>query len=100
MEIISFLSSTGIVRTFALAYIVSINVLTFVLYGLDKRKAQKAKWRVPESTLLWLAAWGGSIGALLGMILWRHKTQHKKFTLGLPAILLLQVALILTWILR
>lgn len=70
-----------------------MTLITFFAYGLDKRKARKGKWRTPESTLLWLAAAGGSIGALLGMRVWRHKTQHYKFTLGVPTILLLQLAL-------
>jgi uncharacterized membrane protein YsdA (DUF1294 family) len=68
-------------------YLIGINVLTFLLYGIDKWKARRGKWRIPEDTLIWLAIVGGSIGALLGMNLFRHKTQHKKFTLGVPAIL-------------
>jgi uncharacterized membrane protein YsdA (DUF1294 family) len=74
-------------------YLIGINVLTFLLYGIDKWKAQKGKWRIPEETLIWLAIVGGSIGALLGMYLFRHKTKHRKFTLGIPAILLAQVAI-------
>ena len=72
-------------------YLIGINVLTFLLYGIDKWKARRGKWRIPEDTLIWLAIAGGSIGALLGMYLFRHKTQHKKFTLGIPAIILVQV---------
>ena len=75
-------------------YLIGINVLTFLLYGIDKWKARRGKWRIPEDTLIWLAIVGGSIGALLGMNLFSHKTQHKKFTLGVPAILLVQVTLI------
>ncbi len=74
-------------------YFVFINVLTFLFYGIDKWKARRGKWRIPEETLIWLAIVGGSIGALLGMYLFRHKTKHKKFTLGIPAILLIQVGL-------
>ncbi len=74
-------------------YLIVINILTFLLYGIDKWKAQKGKWRIPEETLIWLAIVGGSIGALLGMYLFRHKTKHRKFTLGIPAILLAQVAI-------
>ena len=81
-------------------YLISINVLTFLLYGIDKWKARRGKWRIPEDTLIWLAIAGGSIGALLGMYLFRHKTQHRKFTLGVPAILLVQVALIYFFLLR
>ena len=74
-------------------YLIAINILTFLIFGLDKRKARKGKWRIPEATLIGLAVAGGSIGALLGMYLFRHKTQKRKFNLGIPAILLLQAAL-------
>ena len=77
-----------------LIYWVIINVVTFFLYGIDKHKAQHDKWRIPESSLLGLAVLGGSVGALLGMKIWHHKTKHKKFRLGLPAILLAHLALI------
>ena len=70
-----------------------INVLTLFIYGIDKWKARRNKWRISEAALLWLTVAGGSIGALLGMKVWHHKTMHKKFKYGLPAILLLQVAL-------
>jgi len=81
-------------------YFVFINVLTFLLYGIDKWKARRGKWRIPEETLIWLAIVGGSIGALLGMYLFRHKTRHKKFTLGIPAIFLIQMGLFYYFILR
>ena len=69
----------------------TLNLLTFIIYGIDKFKAKKSKWRIPESTLLLLAVFGGSIGAWLGLQVWRHKTQHKKFYIGIPMILTLQV---------
>lgn len=75
-------------------YLIAINIITFVVYICDKRKAQKNKWRVKESTLLLLAASGGSIGALLAMYGFRHKTKHPKFFIGVPLILLLQAGLI------
>lgn len=81
-------------------YLVFINVLTFLLYGIDKWKARRGKWRIPKETLIWLAIVGGSIGALLGMYLFRHKTKHKKFTLGIPAIFLIQMGLFYYFILR
>ena len=81
-------------------YLVFINVLTFLLYGIDKWKARRGKWRIPEETLIWLAIVGGSIGALLGMYLFRHKTRHKRFTLGIPAIFLIQMGLFYYFILR
>ena len=77
-----------------LIFLAAINIVTFFLYGIDKWKAKRSKWRVPESTLLWCAAFGGSIGALLGMKAWHHKTQHAKFKFGVPAILIAQIALI------
>ncbi len=77
-----------------LTYLVVINIVTFVLYGIDKWKAKRSKWRIEESVLLWWAAAGGSLGALLGMKAWHHKTLHKKFTWGLPAILIAQVAIV------
>ena len=77
-----------------LIYLVVINLVTFFVYGIDKWKAKRAKWRIEESTLLWWAAAGGSIGALLGMKAWHHKTQHRKFTWGLPAILIAQLAIL------
>lgn len=75
-----------------LYYLLAVNLLTFATYGIDKYKARHARWRVREVSLLLLAALGGSIGALLGMHLFRHKTQHKKFRYGVPLILLAQAA--------
>ena len=78
-----------------LYYLIAINAITFITYGIDKWKARKKKWRIPESTLLLLAVFGGSIGAFLGMRVWRHKTIHKKFKYGIPSILVLQIGLLL-----
>ena len=75
-------------------YLIVINIVTFLVYGIDKWKAKQGSWRISEATLLILAVIGGSIGALLGMKVWRHKTHHKKFKYGLPLILLAQIALI------
>ena len=77
-----------------LYYLIAINVVTFLIYGIDKWKAKHSSWRISEATLLILAVIGGSIGALLGMKVWHHKTQHKKFKYGLPLILLAQISLI------
>ena len=73
--------------------LLSLNILTFIIYGIDKWKARKGRWRIPESSLLLLAACGGSIGAWCGMQVWHHKTLHKKFKYGIPLILLLQLVL-------
>ncbi len=100
-----------------LYYLIAINAVTFLVYGIDKAaskrgqshtrlsyaerkqarpkvKAKQGNWRISEATLLILAIIGGSIGALLGMKVWHHKTMHKKFKYGLPLILLAQIALI------
>lgn len=74
-------------------WLLIVNVVTFCMYGLDKLKAKKGKRRIPEKTLMWSAAVGGSIGAICGMFLFRHKTLHKKFRIGLPAILIAQLLL-------
>jgi len=73
-------------------YLAVINLVAFALCGIDKYRAKKDLWRVPEKTLFLAALLGGSIGLLLGMRTFRHKTKHKSFTLGVPLILLLQVA--------
>ena len=78
---------------YLLIYLIIINIITFIVYAWDKRKAKKGAWRTPESTLLLLAAVGGSVGALLAMYMLRHKTNHKKFFLGVPAILIAQLAI-------
>jgi len=73
-----------------LIYLLTINVITFIMYGIDKWKAKSNRWRIPEATLLWMAIIGGSVGAELGIKVWHHKTLHKKFKYGVPSILILQ----------
>lgn len=80
-----------------IGYLITINALAFLLMLIDKQKARKRKWRISEATLLWSAALGGSVGALAGMYCFRHKTRHKKFTVGVPLILVAQVLLALAW---
>ena len=82
----------------ALIYLAAINMATFFVYGIDKWKAKKSMWRIRETALLGLAVLGGSIGAWLGMKVWHHKTQHKKFKYGVPAIIIVQLALIVYFI--
>ena len=77
-----------------LYYLIVINIVTFVVYGIDKLKAKQGSWRISEATLLIFAVIGGSIGASLGMKIWHHKTMHKKFKYGLPLILIIQIILI------
>ena len=79
-------------------YLITINVLTFIVYGVDKWKAHRGRWRVPEASLLGLTALGGSVGAWLAMQLFRHKTQKKKFRYGVPVILVLQLVALLLFL--
>ena len=78
---------------YILYYLAAINVITFIVYGIDKLKAKKGKWRIPESTLLLLAIVGGSIGAWCSVKVWHHKTMHKKFKYGIPLIMAIQIGL-------
>lgn len=79
---------------YTLVSLLALNIITFAAYGLDKSKARKRRWRIPESTLLWMAALGGSLGAWLGMNVWHHKTLHLKFRLGVPLLLILHLILV------
>ncbi len=75
-----------------LIYLLIINAVGFILMLVDKWKAKNKRWRIPEATLMGVAALGGSVGSLLGMYTFRHKTKHVKFTLGIPLILAVQLA--------
>lgn len=74
------------------AWLLAANLTAFVLFGVDKRRAKRSMWRIPEATLMTVSALGGAVGALFGMRVFHHKTRHRKFTLGIPAILLLELA--------
>ena len=76
-----------------LIYLLAANIVTFVVCGIDKYKAKRGLWRIPEASLLTMAVIGGSIGAWLGTKVWHHKTLHKKFKYGIPLIIALQAAL-------
>ena len=76
-----------------LFYLATINLIAFLLYGIDKWKARHDKWRVTEARLLSISLLGGSLGAFLGMKVWHHKTQHNKFRFSLPLILILHLAI-------
>ena len=80
---------------FLLPYLLIINAAGFFSMLVDKFKAKKNLWRIPERTLLLIAALGGSVGSLLGMHLFRHKTLHPKFTIGIPLILAVQVVAVI-----
>ncbi len=77
-----------------LLYFAVINLYGLVLMGVDKRKAVRRRWRIPESVLLTVAAVGGAMGAFCGMMAFRHKTRHPRFAVGLPIILIIQVVLL------
>ena len=81
--------------TALLIWVLAWTLIAFVLMGADKWKARHDNWRVPEKTLFLAAILGGSVGALAGMYLFRHKTKHLSFTIGMPVILALQIALVL-----
>lgn len=74
-------------------YLLIVNALGFLLMLIDKRKAIRHRWRIPEKTLFLTAAIGGSVGSIMGMYTFRHKTKHLQFTLGMPAILIVQLIL-------
>ena len=81
------------VTQYLLWYLAAVNAVTFTVYGIDKSKARRGAWRIPEKTLFLLPLLGGSVGALLGMKVFRHKTKHWYFVWGIPIILLAQTAL-------
>lgn len=84
---------------YVLFYFILINCTALGFYGLDKKRAVRNQWRIPEKTLLGIAVLGGGPGALLGMRLFRHKTRKPKFYIGIPVILILETAAVL-WILK
>ena len=83
---------------YLLIYLLTVNAAGFLLMLVDKYKARKKLWRIPEATLMGVAAIGGSIGSLAGMYTFRHKTKHPKFTIGIPLILALQVTAVILWL--
>ncbi len=85
------MDNKNILVIIAVIYIVLINVTAFIMYGIDKNKAKKHRWRIPEATLIGVAVIGGSVGALIGMQFFRHKTKHPKFYIGVPLIIILQI---------
>ena len=86
----------NMIEKILIAYLLLINIITLILYGIDKWKAKHNMWRIPEATLIILAAVGGSVGAFAAMKLFHHKTMHKKFYIGVPVIIILQIAMCLT----
>lgn len=82
------------VITLLLTYFSGINLTGFALMGIDKYKARKRAFRIPEATLFIIAIIGGSIGSIIGMYVFRHKTLHRRFIYGMPLILIIQIALV------
>ncbi len=79
---------------FLLIYVLIINIVSFAIYGIDKRKAVEGKWRIPEATLLFTGFIGGAVGSFIGMKVFRHKTQKLKFRILVPVFILLNIAVI------
>ena len=80
--------------TILIIYLIIINMSAFIIFGIDKRRAIKNRWRIAESTLFLLALIGGSIGAEAGMYIFHHKTKHLRFVIGIPLIFILQVVIV------
>lgn len=91
----SFVQSLSLSAVILTIYVCVINLVAFCVYGKDKKRARRSEWRTPESTLFILAIAGGSIGALLAMYIFHHKTRKKAFKIGIPLILLVQLLLVL-----
>ena len=77
-------------------YLIAVNLLAFICFGVDKLKAKTRQWRISENTLLLIAVCGGSLGAICGMHIFHHKTRHRKFTVGIPVILFIQAIAAIT----
>lgn len=86
------------VITLLLSYFIAINLIGFALMGIDKYKARKRAFRIPEATLFTIAVIGGSIGSILGMYAFRHKTRHHSFVYGMPFILIIQIILMIAFL--
>lgn len=98
MDFLEYISKYSILVI--LIYLVVMNIIGFASMGIDKSKAKRGAWRIPEKTLFLIAILGGSVGSILGMKQFRHKTKHKTFTIGMPAILLIQAAIIFYYMAR
>ena len=87
--------SNPIIIAIIAVYLIIANIAGFVSMGIDKKKAEKKQWRTPEATLFLIATIGGSIGSIIGMHHFRHKTKHWYFVVGMPLILIIQIALVI-----
>lgn len=82
----------GFVLRYVLIYLAVLNIFAFLLMGVDKLKARRGSWRIPEKALFLSAILGGSLGAMLGMAMFRHKTKHMSFVIGMPMIFFIEIA--------
>lgn len=100
----NFLNETGLMQYLTpinvIGYLLAINLIGILIMLIDKRKAQKGSWRIPEKTLLLVALLGGSIGTMIGMYWFRHKTKKLKFTLGFPTILITEIIAIIYFLIK
>lgn len=78
-------------------YLIGANMVAFILMGIDKRKAKRQQWRIPERTFWSLAIMGNALGVIVGMKVFRHKTKHRSFVFGMPMILVIQIILLITY---
>ena len=81
------------VKVLYILYLIAFNTASFIMMGIDKNAAIKGNYRIPERTLMALAAFGGSLGAITGMLVFRHKTKHKKFVIGVPLLMVFSAAI-------
>ena len=81
-------------------YLCVVNAVAFLMYGMDKQKAKRRKWRIPEATLLGIAAAGGSIGAWIGMKTFHHKTKHLIFQIGVPVLICIHVCILMYFVFK
>ena len=81
------------VKVLSILYLIAFNTASFIMMGIDKNAAIKGNYRIPERTLMALAAFGGSLGAITGMLVFRHKTKHKKFVIGVPLLMVFNAAI-------
>ena len=84
-------------KTFIIISLILINIITFLLFVIDKRKAERHQWRIPETTLLGFSLIGGALGGIIGMMLYHHKVRKPHFSIGLPMILIIQISLYLNF---
>ena len=81
------------VKVLYILYLIAFNTASFIMMGIDKNAAIKGNYRIPERTLMALSAFGGSLGAITGMLVFRHKTKHKKFVIGVPLLMVFNAAI-------